>query len=122
MIAIDRYHDEEICPFYSLMQSPATHSPTAARSLMPESLGVLLRFHPRQRHDTVHDILERLLVLLGRITRRLGALNFLPVVPLNLKCGQDDARVEAVDILVGVCGQAFQGADYREKLVDVVAR
>lgn len=91
-------------PSESLMQA---HYPTATRSLVPQSLGILLRFHPRQCHDTVHDILERLLVLLGRITRRLGALDFLPVVPLNLKCGQDDARVEAVDVLVGVCGQAF---------------
>ena len=40
---------------------------------------------------------------------------------LNLKCRQDDAGVEAVDILGGVRRQAFQRPDYGEKLIDVLA-
>ena len=47
---------------------------------------LILRFHPHQRHDTIHNILESLLVFLRRISRGLGALGFLSVVPLNLKC------------------------------------
>ena len=40
---------------------------------------------------------------------------------LNLKCRQDDAGVEAVDVLVGVRRQTFQRPDYSEKLIDVLA-
>ena len=47
---------------------------------------LILRFHPHQRHDTILNILESLLVFLRRIRRGLGALDFLSVVPLNLKC------------------------------------
>ena len=102
------------------MQAPATPCSLTARS-HSQSLGILPRLHSRQRHDTIHHILECLLVLFGRVSRSLGALNFLSIVPLNLKRRQDDARVEAVDVLVGVCRQAFQGADYRKKFIDVVA-
>ena len=83
--------------------------------------GIFLRLHPRQRHDTVHHILERLLVLIRRVSGSLGALDLLSVVPLDLKRRQNDARVEAVDVLARIRGQAFQGADDCEKLIDVVA-
>ena len=87
--------------------------------LIPPSLGILFRFHSRQCRDATHDILERLLVLLGWICRSLP-FNILPIVPLNLKSGQNDTRVEAVDILVGIGRQAFQGANDIEKLVDIL--
>ena len=81
--------------------------PPIPRSCLWKNLPILLRLHSHQCHDTIHHVLERLLVFLSRIRRSLGALHFLSVVPLNLKGRQNDTRVEAVNVLVGVCGQAF---------------
>lgn len=108
MIAIDHYHDACLgkLPLLSALAS-ACHVLLSETRSYSWDLGILLRLHPRQRHNTIHHILERLLVLFGRVSRGLRTLNFLSVVPLNLECRQDDTRVEAVDVLVGVCRQAF---------------
>ena len=88
------------------MRASTTYFPSPTR-FCSLSLGILLRFHPCQRHDTIHHVLESLFVLIGRVSRSFGALNLLSVIPLNLECRQDDTRVEAVDVLIGVCRQAF---------------
>ena len=105
MIAIDYHHDDCITDQPLLLAHASIYyvlSPPYS-----QRLGILLRFHSRQAHDTIHHVLESLLVLRGRVSRCLSALDFLSIIPLNLERRQDDTRVEAVDVLVGVCGQAF---------------
>ena len=85
------------------MRASTTYFPSS----YSQRLGILLRFHSCQAHDTIHHLLESLLVLRGRVSRCLSALDFLSIIPLNLERRQDDTRVEAVDVLVGICGQAF---------------
>ena len=67
-----------------VMRASTTYHASAARSLS-QNLGILLRLHPRQRRNTIHHVLECLLVLLGRVSSSLGALNLLSVIPLNLE-------------------------------------
>ena len=68
----------------------------------------LLRTLPRQRLDTIGHILERLLILLRRISRRLCPLNLLSIIPLDLKSRQYDPSIQAVDVLIGISGESLQ--------------
>ena len=95
-------------------------SPTLHLSFVTSLLPSLLRSLPRQTLDTVTDILERLLVLLARVLA-LVALDLLAVVPLHLERAEHDARVEAVDVVVRVAGEAGELLDEVEEGVDVIA-
>ena len=81
----------------------------------------LLRLLPRQRLNTIYHILERLLILLGRIRRSLRALDFRPIIPLHFKRRQDDTGIKAIDIFIRVAGEPLQLSNEREELVDVIA-
>ena len=106
IMAIDHYHDEGLKNLSLLFTDASTCYELFLSSIfIPQSL--VLRLQSRQRRDTIHHILKGLLVLLGRISRSLSALDFLSIIPLNLKGRQDDTRVEAVDVLIGVRRQAF---------------
>ena len=67
----------------------------------------LLRRLPHQRHNTIHHLLERLFILLGRIGRTLS-FELGTVIPLDLKRGEDHAGVEAVDVVGGVGGETLE--------------
>lgn len=78
--------------------------------VLPSCMMPLFCALPRQALDAINDILERLLVLVCRVSRRLP-LNILSIIPLDFECRKDHSRVEAVDIFAWVRGEAFELAD-----------
>lgn len=105
----------------SLISTSIIHhfpSPIPPPSSSPPHKKHLLRLPPRQRLNTIHHILESLLIF---PRRSLRPLHLPSIIPLDLKRRQHNPRIEPIDILLRVCGETFELLDEGEELVDVVA-
>lgn len=99
-------------------QDPSRTPSTLIPSPFPPHQNHLFRLPPRQRLNTPHHILKRLLIL---PRRPLRPLHLPSIIPLDLKRRQHNPRVEPIDILLRIRGETFELLYEGEELVDVVA-
>ena len=108
------------------IQSPSAEQGKASLYYKPDTSHrldgvVLLGKGPASSVDRVGNVLERLLGLGRQLADDVGARVVLGVGPLDVEGVQLESRVQAVDVLGGVAGQAAEVVGQAHQFLDVVA-